>query len=243
MDFKKSQKMAPSQRHPWELSRADIFQKIMRSMPDSLVYADVGSGDKYYAKQLLKYTNHPVYAIDKFYKHPKTSSDFIELNDIYKIPFDKVDCYIMMDFLEHIPDDKQFLHAIAKGAKSGTKCVITVPAHQFLFSEHDKNMEHYRRYSRQSLQETITSSGMRVDHIQYFYFSLFTVRLIGYLLEKIGLAKEKETLTVRWKKSAEHPVTKTARYLMNMDYLICRFMANIGISLPGLSVLAECSKP
>ena len=63
--------------------------------------------------------------------------------------YDKV---IMADVLEHIKNDELALLTALSKLKQGGKLIITVPAHQFLYNEHDKNLGHYKRYSIQDFQ-------------------------------------------------------------------------------------------
>ena len=46
--------------------------------------------------------------------------------------------------------------------------LITVPAYQWLWSEHDTLHHHVRRYSKKTLKEKLNVSGFRVKYISYF---------------------------------------------------------------------------
>src|SRR5207237_1389947 len=53
---------------------------------------------------------------------------------------------MVMDVLEHVPDDFQLLGDLMAAASPGTYFLLTVPADQSLWSEHDQTFGHYRRY-------------------------------------------------------------------------------------------------
>ncbi len=53
---------------------------------------------------------------------------------------------MMMDVLEHVPDDFQLLSGIMSAASEGTYFLLTVPADLALWSPHDETFGHYRRY-------------------------------------------------------------------------------------------------
>ena len=53
---------------------------------------------------------------------------------------------MMMDVLEHVPDDFQLLSSVMAAASPGTFFLLTVPADLTLWSPHDETFGHYRRY-------------------------------------------------------------------------------------------------
>lgn len=88
------------------------------------------------------------------------------------------DLIVMLDVLEHIDDDAKSLVVLRDCIKESGKLIITVPAYQFLLSNHDKLHHHKRRYSVQYLKKIIESNGWKVDYISYFNTFLFPLALI-----------------------------------------------------------------
>ncbi len=70
----------------------------------------------------------------------------------------QADAIIYIDVIEHIEDDKAELLVAAGHLKSGGVLAIVVPAHQYLYSNFDKSIGHYRRYSRSLLKSVIPAS-------------------------------------------------------------------------------------
>lgn len=66
---------------------------------------------------------------------------------------------IMLDVLEHIKDDRACLYEARRVLSRGGMAVLTVPAHQFLFSSWDKVLGHHRRYSKSLLRQTLRDAG------------------------------------------------------------------------------------
>ncbi|MCA9246766.1 MAG: class I SAM-dependent methyltransferase [Planctomycetales bacterium] len=58
----------------------------------------------------------------------------------------QADMFLMMDVLEHVPDDFQMLSEMFAAAKPGAHFLVTVPADMNLWSAHDESHHHYRRY-------------------------------------------------------------------------------------------------
>ena len=53
---------------------------------------------------------------------------------------------LLMDVLEHVPDDYEFLSKLMAASAPGTQFLVTVPANPSFWSEHDESNGHYRRY-------------------------------------------------------------------------------------------------
>jgi 2-polyprenyl-3-methyl-5-hydroxy-6-metoxy-1,4-benzoquinol methylase len=72
-----------------------------------------------------------------------------------------VNVITMLDVLEHIEDDVEFLKRIRNVASEDHLILMSVPACQFLYGEHDRLLHHYRRYSRQTLYRCFLRADMK----------------------------------------------------------------------------------
>lgn len=72
------------------------------------------------------------------------------------------DSALMLDVLEHLPDDAQVLQDLARRLRPGGMLALKVPAHEWLRGSLDDAVGHYRRYSRASLAEVCTKAGYDV---------------------------------------------------------------------------------
>jgi SAM-dependent methyltransferase len=77
------------------------------------------------------------------------------------------------DVIEHIENDRAALVSIARKLRPGGKFILTVPAHQWMWSAHDVVNHHKRRYSKRGLKELIDSSPLKLERIGYFNSLLF----------------------------------------------------------------------
>jgi len=62
------------------------------------------------------------------------------------------DVMLAMDVMEHVPDDFLFASSLLGTLKPGGHLLVTVPADERLWSPHDVNFGHYRRYTRERLE-------------------------------------------------------------------------------------------
>ena len=77
------------------------------------------------------------------------------------------------DVLEHISDASQFLAQVRERIVPGGRLILTVPAHQALWSAFDVASGHERRYSTRTLRRALLASGFHVEYITYFMSLLF----------------------------------------------------------------------
>lgn len=81
-------------------------------------------------------------------------------------PDRRFDTILYVDVLEHIADDRTEVARAADMLSAGGRLIVVAPAYQFLFTEFDRAIGHYRRYSRASLAD-LTPAGLRVDRSFY----------------------------------------------------------------------------
>ncbi len=78
-----------------------------------------------------------------------------------------------LDVIEHVPDDLGLLREMHRVLRPGGLLLITVPAYQFLWSQHDVFNHHQRRYRRRNLRTVITAAGFEISKLSYFNTLLF----------------------------------------------------------------------
>lgn len=225
--------------HPWKLSRKEMLIPILEKT-QFLNCADIGGNDMFYTKKMREMTNGNVYAVDITFPEEGEIRDNITcLNNIEKLPENELDTIVMMDVLEHIKDDELFFNNIVKKLKPEGTLLITVPAAQFLFSEHDVIAMHHRRYNRKRLIKLLNHKDIKVKKCHYFYTSLFLIQLLLKFLKK---DKIKVNRTEKWKYSEKSVITKILKTILNIDFYINKILDKFYIHLPGLSLLAVCKK-
>lgn len=98
--------------------------------------------------------------------------DYTNLNQYHDF-----DVICMLDVLEHIENDQEFLIKLTQEMKSGSKLIITVPAKMSLWSAWDKKHGHFRRYEKQSLKDLFLDLNGTIKECSYLFPELFPVAL------------------------------------------------------------------
>ncbi|HEX8172254.1 MAG TPA: glycosyltransferase [Thermoanaerobaculia bacterium] len=106
---------------------------------------------------------------NRFARNPTIRVAKLDLNSDDHLPlkdhaFDTVVC---LNVLEHIEYDEQALHNLYDVLVPGGRLLLFVPADQKLYGTLDKQVGHFRRYSRESLQRVIEAAGFITDKITY----------------------------------------------------------------------------
>jgi SAM-dependent methyltransferase len=78
------------------------------------------------------------------------------------LPFDDAsfDLVCAFDVIEHIEDDQLAIREAARVLKQGGAYLFTVPAYQFLWSDHDVVNHHFRRYTKKEMAQKIKRNGL-----------------------------------------------------------------------------------
>lgn len=84
-----------------------------------------------------------------------------------RLPSRAFDAAFALDILEHVRDDAQALSEVHRILKPGGSLLVTVPAYQWLWSEHDEVCHHVRRYTRAELTRKLREAGFQVRRASY----------------------------------------------------------------------------
>lgn len=98
------------------------------------------------------------------------------------------------DVLEHIDDHVGALKEWRRIIKDDGAIVITVPAYQWLWSEHDVSLHHQRRYTTKSLMDAAAKAGLKPEKRSYaISFSLPLVAGFRFMNKALGRKTNSET--------------------------------------------------
>ena len=96
----------------------------------------------------------------------------------------KYDCILYADVLEHIKLDRLEILTASKYLKKGGRLIIMSPSHNFVYSDFDKAVNHYRRYNKKMLVK-LKPSNLFVEKCYY----LDSLGLILLIINKFFLKK------------------------------------------------------
>jgi SAM-dependent methyltransferase len=234
----KEEAASTGHRHPWELARGEGILALLP--PGAGRAADIGAGDMYFSG-LLAGRGWAVTAADANYAAGGQEGPIIKVKDLSGLKPGSQDLVLLMDVLEHVPDERALLAEALGVLRPGGTLLATVPAHRWLFSPFDAFMGHLRRYGKGDLRGLLAGEGLEIRELFFFFLAPYLARAAQVLLGRLGAAPRQGHLGC-WSYGADHPFTLAAAALLKADFLACRLLSKCGLGPAGLSLCAVCVK-
>jgi len=138
-----------------------------------------------------------------------------------------------LDVLEHIEDDLKSLYMIHNLLCFDGVAVLSVPAHQYLWTKFDDENEHKRRYSWSEFKCKLEEAGFTIKKLSFYnsilYFpSVIVIYLNKYLNTDIGRELKSGNPLFNWILTRIFSLEKTLLRFINFPF--------------GLSLIAVVSK-
>lgn len=162
------------ERHWWWRSREEAVADLLRSSlrGDRRNILDIGCGDALFFDRLAEFGEVEGLETDSRLIDPANP----HLSKIYVQPFDpnfqpgkRYGCILMLDVLEHLDNPEQALGRVYELLESGGIFLLTVPAFQFLWTNHDVINHHRIRYRKKTLLPLLREAGFSISLARYWY--------------------------------------------------------------------------
>ena len=226
-------------RHWWYRARREVLAALIRretQLPKDARILELGCGTGHNLAMLSGFGHVDGLELDeearalseKRLGRKVMSSPLPELAGVPDHGYDLIGAF---DVIEHIADDRAALVSIAAKLKPTGKFVMTVPAHQWMWSAHDVVNHHKRRYSKRGLKALIDGSPMKLERIGYFNSLLFPAAVAQRAASRVRGAEDADvTLPPAPLNSTLETIFAAERYLVGRLPLP-----------PGLSLFAVAS--
>jgi SAM-dependent methyltransferase len=178
-------------RHWWHIARRRIVNDVLERshLPQPSRLLDAGCGGGAMLDVLSDYGD--VAGLDM---NPelvelarRRGYDDIREGVVEQLPWadETFDVVTLLDVLEHTADDDVTLKELRRVVRPGGRLLVTVPAHQVLWSNHDVVNDHYRRYSRRTLRAAASGAGWSLDRLTPFNSLLLAPAAAVRLAQKL----------------------------------------------------------
>jgi len=164
------------------LIRKNIFEKL--KTPARVLEFGAGKGE--FAFRFLNIPEIELHAIeiDKAYRtilirQMNTFGTIEETDGNY-------DAIYLIDVLEHIEDDELILKKLFQKLNPGGRIFIYVPARKELYSEFDRSIGHFRRYSMRQLKNIVQSPGFKIEKARYHELAGYFASAANKIFNKSG---------------------------------------------------------
>ena len=178
--------------HWWYVARRRVLTDLIRREvrpPRQANILEIGCGTGHNLRALNEFGHVDAVEVDPEARELATkklgkriaSSPLPQLDDVDDRGYDLI---AALDVIEHVEDDAAAIAAIAARLKPGGKLLMTVPAHQWMWSAHDVVNHHKRRYSKAALRRLLEGSPLAIDRIGYFNSLLFPLAVAARMAGK-----------------------------------------------------------
>jgi SAM-dependent methyltransferase len=234
-------------RHPWELSRWSFFVRVLGAQgifgrPARVL--DVGAGDAWFLTQLIKALPDGSTGVgwDTGYEArtiPTPDPSIAGRLSFTSVePTEQFDLVLMLDVLEHIEHDREFLaRRIAMNLAPGGFLLVSIPSWPSLFSSHDTALGHYRRYRPAEAMKLLEDNGLEVHLCGGLFHSLTVPRAMERLLERMRLRPTRRLpKKLEWR--GGRMATWFVSFLLRLDNHVSWLSGRHRLRIPGLSFWA-----
>jgi SAM-dependent methyltransferase len=176
----------------WADIRLEAINSLLVANELSTIW-EVGAGNGSVCIGLSK-LGHETIAVEPLYGGAKYIADqglvsFCSTLEELKLPNSSIEAIGVFDVLEHIEEPIPMLQEFSRVLGRNGLLIITVPAHQFLYSEYDSSIGHYRRYSVSDLESALTAAGFDLVEARFLFSFLVPIAwLLRVLPEKLGVS-------------------------------------------------------
>jgi Methyltransferase domain len=237
-----------ARRHPWEQARTTLVLRILAQCgaTGSTRVLDVGAGDTWLAQQLLAELpdDAVVTCWDVNYRGDDLADPSIpeRMHLTAERPDARFDGILLLDVLEHVSDDVDFVRAVvADSLDEGGWVLVTVPAYQWLFTTHDDALHHLRRYSPARCRSVLWAADLHLEREGSLFTSLLLPRMTQALRERtLGPARDAERGISHW--GGGPRLTRTLTVALEVEGRLALAVEAAGIRIPGLSYWACCRR-
>ena len=191
--------------------QATYFGKDLEAMVDAVNYqqwlvdefkpylgsriAEIGAGNGNISNLILLQNIEKLYAFEpseNMYRLLKKRMNCNAKVEIFQTIFQQkaeafanfFDTILYVNVLEHIEDDRQELFTAQSCLKSKGYIGIFVPAMKWLYSNYDKSLGHFRRYSKSRLVELVNEADFDVVKVRYFDIAGILPWYVNFVLLK-----------------------------------------------------------
>jgi SAM-dependent methyltransferase len=231
MDLKEEAVLGGAASEHWYYrSKANAMLRYLGDYSPKLVL-DVGAGSGLFSREILRHTNAmEAFCVDTSYltdRDEKVAAKTMRFRSGYENI--DADLVLMMDVLEHVDDDAGLLQDYVSKVSSGTRFFITVPAFEFMWSEHDDFLEHKRRYTLGQVESLVHAAGLDLEKCSYYFGLVFPLAFIDRMLSNIFPGSEKSPHS-RLKQHST-PVNSLLAAICKLELPLFRFNRLAGLSV------------
>jgi SAM-dependent methyltransferase len=165
-----------------------ISDVLQREVPPGQLLLEVGSGSGVVIDFVRRFTDRPVVSVEPVPEGAATVAcrgvGVSFCGDLHSVGFPdgSIPAVGAFDVVEHLDDPLAFLAECRRILSPDGVLLVTVPAFQWLWSEHDSWNGHVQRFTRSGLRALLAEAGFEPLTQTYFFLPLLVPAIVDRLL-------------------------------------------------------------
>jgi SAM-dependent methyltransferase len=160
----------------WHRARADLLGAVMAPhLADPRRTLDVGSADAPSVAWMRGGQQHV--SVDLLPEGLVPGEGVCASATRLPFPDSTFDVVSAFDVVEHCADDRRAVAELARVLAPSGRLLLSVPAYQWAWTDHDEQAGHHRRYTRPQVVRLVEAAGLRVLRSTYAFSSVFPMFL------------------------------------------------------------------
>ena len=154
----------------WHVAKRELVLSLLKKYlpaPGRLVEGGVGSARNLLEFQKIGYDVTGFDIMPEAIEHGRRRGvDDVRVHDLaeaWPLEDESVRAVVLLDVLEHMEDPIAVLKNAKRVLQPGGGVVFTVPAYPWMFSEWDKQLGHFRRYTTAEAKRQARESGLKIE--------------------------------------------------------------------------------
>lgn len=186
------------ERYWWHVSKRRLVADLLRRFapaPGNLVEGGVGSARNLREWEQMGYRAEGFDLMPESVDHACQRGLTARVHDLeqpWPVEAESCQAVVLLDVIEHTAQPETVLRHAADALASGGCTIVTVPAYPSLYSEWDRLLGHYRRYTRHELKREAREAGLTVEWLSHWNSVSLPPALILRTLERLTKGR-KET--------------------------------------------------
>ena len=159
----------------WHIAKRELVLGIVQKEfppPASLVEGGIGSARNLLEFQKRGYSVTGFDLMSQSVEHARSRGvqnvAVHNLEEVWPLEPGTLDVALMLDVLEHLEHPVAVMQHAYNALRPGGGIVFTVPCYPWLYSEWDRRLGHYRRYTAKELRRQAKDAGFKVEMLTHW---------------------------------------------------------------------------
>jgi SAM-dependent methyltransferase len=159
----------------WHVAKRDLVLQLLAKhapAPGKLIEGGVGSARNLLAFRDAGYDVSGFDLMPEAVLHARSRGvESVEQHDLvaaWPVKPNSVKAVVLLDVIEHVEFPTRVLSHAREALQTEGVVIVTVPAYQWLYSDWDEALGHYRRYTKRALRDQARQAGLKTVRITHW---------------------------------------------------------------------------